>query len=85
VKGRLKLTQEQESYWAPVESALREMSWRHAHERPGTTAVPSIDPNSLQRLQLAAAPLIMHLREEQKRELRLLAHIVGLEKLVSQF
>jgi hypothetical protein len=85
MKGRLKLTPDQAAYWLPVETALREVAWSHAHERPGTKAPPTLDRNSIARLQLAAAPLIMHLREDQKRELRMLAHIVGLEKLVSQF
>ena len=48
VKGRLKLTQEQESYWAPVESALREMSWRHAHdlETSPLNALPAMSINA---------------------------------------
>jgi hypothetical protein len=85
IKARLKLAAEQEPYWSPVAAALRELAWRHAHERPGSKAEPSLDRDGVQRLQLAAAPLLMRLREDQKRELRLLAHIIGLERLVSQF
>ena len=85
IKARLKLTPDQQAYWPPVETALRELAWRHPHERPGTKALPSLERDSLERLQASAAPLLMRLREDQKRELRLLAHIIGLEKLVSQF
>jgi len=45
----------------------------------------TLDPNGVQGLVAAATPLVLTLREEQKREVRTLAHLVGLEQLASQF
>jgi hypothetical protein len=36
-------------------------------------------------LKSAAFPLVMSFSDDQKRELRILAHVNGLEKLASQF
>ena len=46
-----------------------------------------IDPNSpeVARLKSAAFPLIMSLREDQKREVRQLAHTMGLAQVAAQF
>jgi hypothetical protein len=46
-----------------------------------------VDPNGpeVQRLKSAAIPLIMTMREEQKREVRNLAHLMGLESVAAQF
>eukprot|EP01035_Chromulina_nebulosa_P049479 gene49479-biopygen34689 len=43
---------------------------------------PPIDPDSeeVQQLKSAAMPLLFQLREDQKREVRALARIIGLEK-----
>jgi hypothetical protein len=46
---------------------------------------PPIDPDSAEVAQLksAAMPLLIQLREDQKREVRALARIIGLEKVAS--
>jgi hypothetical protein len=50
-------------------------------------AALSIDPNSaeVKQLKSAAFPLIMSLREDQKQEVRQLAHTMGLSKVASMF
>jgi hypothetical protein len=82
IKQRLQLSREQERYWPSVESALRYIGWRHSRER---TQVPTLDPDDVERLKVAAVPLIMSLREDQKHEVRMLAHVMGLEKIAAQF
>lgn len=93
IKARLKLTRDQERYWPPVEQALRAISWRIATQqdakRPvrGPNQAQMIDPNSpeVQRLKSAAFPLIMSMREDQKREVRQLAHTMGLSQVAAAF
>lgn len=87
IKERLKLSASQESYWPPVETALRAVARKiHAGRQanPNATGVP-IDPDSaeVQQLKSAAMPLLFQLREDQKSEVRSLARIIGLEKVAS--
>jgi hypothetical protein len=87
IKDRLKLSASQESYWPPVETALRAVARKiHAGRQGNSTAsgVP-IDPESaeVQQLKSAAMPLLFQLREDQKNEVRSLARIIGLEKVAS--
>ena len=87
IKDRLKLSSSQESYWPPVETALRAVARKiHAGRQANPTAsgVP-IDPESaeVQQLKSAAMPLLFQLREDQKSEVRSLARIIGLEKVAS--
>jgi hypothetical protein len=88
IKTRLKLTPDQQEMWPEVESALRELSFEKKSEGSRRVAYTgSIDPYSseVQRLKSAAFPLIMSFSDEQKRELRVIAHVAGLEKLAAQF
>ena len=87
IKDRLKLSSSQESYWPPVESALRAVARKiHAGRQanPSAGGVP-IDPESaeVQQLKSAAMPLLFQLREDQKNEVRSLARVIGLEKVAS--
>ncbi|WP_426529035.1 hypothetical protein [Bradyrhizobium sp. McL0615] len=87
IRDRLKLSASQESYWPPVETALRAVARKiHAGRQANPTAsgVP-IDPESeeVQQLKSAAMPLLFQLREDQKNEVRSLARIIGLEKVAS--
>jgi hypothetical protein len=90
IRERLKLTSYQEQLWPPVESALRDISWRR-DDRKGASKSDArsrtIDPDSaqVQRLKSAAMPLIMSLNGDQKDEIRTLARLMGLETLASQF
>lgn len=87
IKERLKLSAAQESYWPPVESALRAVARKiHAGRQanPNAAGVP-IDPEAaeVQQLKSAAMPLLFQLREDQKSEVRSLARIIGLEKVAA--
>ncbi len=87
IKERLRLSPEQESYWPAVETALRAVARKiHATRQaaPHANSAP-IDPNSaeVQQLKSAAMPLLFQLREDQKREVRTLARLIGLEKVAS--
>jgi len=88
IKERLKLSSSQESYWPAVESALRAVARKiHAARQadPNATGV-LIDPDAeeVQQLKSAAMPLLFQLREDQKREVRQLARLIGLEKVAAQ-
>jgi hypothetical protein len=87
IKERLKLSAAQESYWPPVETALRAVARKiHAGRQadPNAAGVP-IDPEAaeVQQLKSAAMPLLFQLREDQKNEVRTLARIIGLEKVAA--
>ena len=87
IKERLKLSSAQESYWPPVETALRAVARKiHAKRQtdPAASGIP-IDPDSdeVQQLKSAAMPLLFQLREDQKSEVRSLARIIGLEKVAA--
>lgn len=87
IKERLKLSPDQESYWPGVEKALRAIARKmHSSKQADPAAgAPPIDPESEEVAQLksAAMPLLFQLREDQKREVRSLARIIGLERVAS--
>lgn len=91
IKQRLHLTPDQEQMWPSVEAALRNIAYTHAQQarRRGvsgdTTPAADIDPQSVAGLKSAAVPLIMSFDEEQKQEVRNLAHVMGLDQLASEF
>ena len=90
IKERLHLTLDQERMWPSVEAALRSIAYakeRDANRRGAAVAVVSLDPDSaeVQDLKSAAVPLIMSFDDEQKNEVRNLAHVMGLDRLASQF
>jgi hypothetical protein len=88
IKERLKLSAAQEQHWPAVETALRAVARKiHASRQanPNATGAP-IDPDSAEvsQLKTVAMPLLVQLREDQKREVRMLARIIGLEAVASQ-
>jgi hypothetical protein len=87
IKERLKLSPDQESYWPGVEKALRAIARKMHSTKQADPAAgsPPIDPESEEVAQLksAAMPLLFQLREDQKREVRALARIIGLERVAS--
>jgi hypothetical protein len=88
IRERLKLSSDQEYYWPAVEEALRAVARKiHATRQadPHATGAP-IDPDAaeVQQLKSAAMPLLFQLREDQKREVRTLARLIGLEKVAAQ-
>jgi hypothetical protein len=87
IKERLKLSASQESYWPAVEDALRAVARKiHATRQtaPNANGAPiDADAEEVQQLKSAAMPLLFQLREDQKREVRALARLIGLEKVAS--
>lgn len=92
IKATLKLTPMQERYWPPVEAALRDILTQvgydsgqpHASQPSKRANAPAtIDPERVQRLTSAAMPLLMTFDEAQKREVRRIARIMGLENVAS--
>jgi len=88
IKERLKLSPDQEYYWPGVENALRAVARKlHATRQADPhAAAAAIDPDSaeVQQLKSAAMPLLFQLREDQKREVRALARLIGLEQVAAQ-
>jgi hypothetical protein len=95
LKRRLNLNAEQERMWPAVEAALRKIVYTKTAMSPHTrgaprangSSTPYIDPTSaeVRQLKAVAVPLIMRLNDEQKREVKMLAYVMGLESVASQF
>ena len=95
IKARLKLSDYQQQYWPAVAAALRALGERAAHAAPVRTAsayasegpLAAIDPDGpeVQQLKSAAFPLIMSMNDEQKNQVRTLAHVMGLEQVATAF
>jgi len=92
IKQRLKLTHDQELLWPAVETALRNVSYvRKAREMKVASAesgpMAYVDTNSaeVQQLKSAALALIMRLNDDQKREVKTMVYIMGLENVASSF
>lgn len=90
IKSVLRLTSEQEAYWPPVEAALRNIARQQAQVEPAgfvrriSRQVVSVVLNSaaVERLALAARPLIARLDQEQIRAASGLAQEMGLGPVV---
>jgi hypothetical protein len=95
IKERLHLTPDQERMWPGVEAALRNIAYAKTRDGRGRAApagadaaeLAALSPDSteVQDLKSAAIPLIMSFSEEQKDEVRSLAHVMGLDRLASEF
>jgi hypothetical protein len=86
IKRRLNLTPEQERYWPAVEAQLRKMEYKKdASGRSNRTASIDMSKVDVQGLKSAGFPLVMSFNDDQKRELRSLAHLLGLESVISTF
>jgi hypothetical protein len=94
IKQRLNLTADQEQMWPAVETALRKIAYTKGAMSPQVHTAQSssermayIDPGSaeVQQLKYAALPLIMRLNDDQRREVKMMAHVMGLEGMASQF
>ena len=92
IKSRLHLSPDQEQMWPAVEAALRTIAYsksRDGHRKGGgatSAEVAALDPYGpeVQGLKSAAFPLIMSFSDEQRSEVRGVAHSMGLEQLASQ-
>jgi len=90
IRQRLHLTPDQEQMWPAVAAALRNIAYTRAQRArqrgaAGGTQTADIDPDSVEGLKSAAVPLILSFNDEQKQEVRNLAHVMGLDQLASQF
>jgi hypothetical protein len=94
IKRRLNLTPDQEQMWPAVETALRKIVYTKNAAEAAVHAAQSasghmayVDPGSaeVQQLKYAALPLIMRLNDDQRREVKMMAHVMGLEGVASQF
>lgn len=90
VKERLRLTPYQAQQWPAIEAALRKIAAklnRTKGDAKGGAEITaaSIDPESpeVQDLKSAAMPLLFTLSEDQKREVRSLARVIGLDAVAS--
>jgi len=85
IKTRLKLNAEQERSWPAVEAALRSLATRLHEMRKSGEAPTELSPESpeLVKLKAAATPFFAQLNGEQKRELKMLARLIGLGKVVA--
>jgi len=86
IKTRLRLTPAQQQHWPAVEIALREFAYRFLQPKKKRPIRITIDAGSpqAQKLVQTATPLLNELREDQKRELRQLIRIIGLETVASR-
>jgi hypothetical protein len=92
IKSVLKLTAAQEPYWAPVEAALRDLARHQARTESSDGLVHRIShrvvsvvlsSTAVQRLAVAARPLIAKLDEDQMRAAHGLAAEMGLGPVVA--
>lgn len=83
VKSALQLTPDQEVYWPAVAAELRAIGAAQPKAQKGVQPKLNVDQDSVQRLYWAAAPLITRLRDDQKRTVRQLASMMGLQEVAS--
>jgi hypothetical protein len=76
VRNTLRLTADQQPYWPPVEAALREIG-RQQMAQVNSGKKAEVEASSVQRLYLAAQPLIGIMRPDQKEQVRRLARSLG--------
>jgi hypothetical protein len=86
MKAALKLTRDQEPYWPPVEALLRDIARQQAKLRPAAAQPGANGPvkmiihdADMQRLTSVAFPLLVALREDQRRDALRLAQAMGFE------
>ena len=84
IKKRLSLTPEQERYWPAVETELRKMEYSKK-SASGGSRMASIDMSkvNVEGLKNAGFPLVMSFSDDQRRELKSLAHLLGLESVMA--
>jgi hypothetical protein len=82
IKKRLALTPEQQRYWPAVEAELRKMEYKKGQ---GGSRTASIDMSkvNVDGLKSAGFPLVMSFSDDQRRELKSLTHLLGLESVMS--
>jgi len=82
IKASMRLTPAQEPQWHPVESVLRDIG-RQQTALVHAGRKPEVDSAVVQRLYLAARPLLAMLRPDQKEQVRRLARSLGYESVAA--
>lgn len=83
IRAALHLTADQEAGWKDVEAVLVEIGKQQVAAQKAGKARPTLGADVTQKLYWAAGPLLMSLREDQKREIRRMARVMGLETVAS--
>jgi hypothetical protein len=83
IKRRLALTPDQERYWPAVEAELRKMEYKKDKTQATRTAQIDMSKIDVEGLKSAGFPLVMSFSDDQRRELKSLAHLLGLESVMS--
>jgi hypothetical protein len=87
IKRRLNLSPEQERYWPAVAAQLRKMEYKKDPKSQQGIRTAGIDMSKVdvEGLKSAGFPLVMSFNDDQRRELKSLAHLLGLEGAMSSF
>lgn len=87
IKRRLNLTREQERYWPAVEAELRKLEYKKDSKSSQGSRTAAVDMSkvNMEGLKSAGFPLIMSFNDDQRQELKSLAHLLGLESAISSF
>ncbi len=85
IKRRLNLTRDQERYWPAIEAELRKMEYKKDQKSGTRTAAVDMSKVNVEGLKSAGFPLVMSFNDDQRRELKSLAHLLGLESVMSTF
>jgi hypothetical protein len=87
IKRRLALTPDQERYWPAVEAELRKMEYKRDAQGKSTqgTRMAQIDISKVDvdGLKSAGFPMVMSFSDDQRRELKSLVHLLGLDSVMS--
>ena len=87
IKKRLNLTRDQERYWPAVEAELRKMEYKRDAKGKSAqgTRMAQVDMSrvDVEGLKSAGFPLVMSFNDDQRRELKSLAHLLGLESVMA--
>jgi len=83
IKRRLNLTPDQERYWPAVEAELRKMEYTRKAQDGSRTASIDMSKMNVEGLKSAGFPLVMSFSDDQRRELKSLAHLLGLESVMA--
>lgn len=83
IKRRLNLTPDQERYWPAVEAELRKMEYTRKPQGGSRNASIDMSKVNVEGLKSAGFPLVMSFSDDQRRELKSLAHLLGLESVMA--
>jgi hypothetical protein len=79
IKRRLKLNRQQDRYWPAVASELRKIEYKKSQQGAKTIAAVDMSKVDFERLKTAGLPLIKSFSDNQREQLKSLAHLLGLD------